>query len=179
MLPYRLTHVADHRGRRARDAGAHVRQTDVPGHEVGLEPLVEASVGGVALGVRRCIVPAIEVDGGVVGIGGVGHVVPEDSGVVEDARLDPGTTLWTPFAAPEAPFRHQPLVKLHDTEGQDADVTLGALVPGLVQPPQEREAVGSLEGSGGDALEVDVVVVSPGLVHLGAIPIPPPVGLGA
>ena len=113
-----------------------------------------------------------------MGLRGVGHVVPKDARVVDDALLDPRTPEGILLDPPTPPPADDPLVQLDDPERQKARVAFRPLDPRLVQHSQEYEPVGRVKDTRGHILEVDVVVVREGLVHLPLFPHPPAIRLG-
>ena len=73
----------------------------------------------------------------------------------------------------------EPLIQLENPEGKEAHVLLGSIDLGLKKRLDELEAIRCIEGSGGDVLQIDVVVILPGFIHLFQLAVPPSVGLGA
>ena len=108
----------------------------------------------------------------------IGDVVPEDACVVEDARLDPLLPLVIVFGAPPPPLGDDPLVDFDDAVRQQAAVALRLVEPGVIERLQETESVGRVQSPLWDVVQMDVVVVAPGLVHLPEVEVAPAIGFG-
>ena len=159
----------------------HVVVAQVGLDEAGFEAGVDPRIGGVPLGVRDLrLVPSVEVDRGVMGLGEVGDEVPQDPGIVHDPLLEPAPHLRILLAPPPGEAGLEALVELERGEGREAHGHLGILHARLQETLEEVPPVGALlqDHRVGDVLQVDVVVVAPRLVHFPVAPVSPPVGLG-
>ncbi len=162
-----------------RHGSQHLDLLDLGPHELGLEASVEVTVGGEAFGVGSRLgagcVPAVEVDRRMLGLRAVGHVVREQAGVVEDARLDPRSLLFG-CASPGAKAEQKALVEFFDPVRKKAHVSFRPRDVRRVEGRQEPPPVSGGEGATGHVLEIDVVIVGAGFVQCAEFAAPPSVG---